>query len=109
MIENSKVPSKISRPYLPADQAQLAQQVPARFQLHVFVALITDFAHFEGGAHLAVYLVLLRRHLNPSGLRVGVQCKGQVHVLVAPVRVQVEALPVSVHLKFIPKSSNWLH
>ena len=36
----------------------------ARLQLHVLVERVANFALLESGAHLAVYLVLLLRHLD---------------------------------------------
>lgn len=60
----------------------------ARLQLDILVALVTDLTHLEGGAHLAVDLVLLRRHLQPAFLYI-LQHTTEVHVLTLPIRVQV--------------------
>lgn len=45
--------------YLPGREARRAHEVAARFDLDVFVVLGADFTELEGGAHLAVQLVLL--------------------------------------------------
>ena len=45
--------------YLPGGKAGGAHQVTAGLNLHVLVVLRTDLTQLEGGAHLAVQLVLL--------------------------------------------------
>ena len=66
----------------------MADEVAARLQTHVLVVLGTDLAHLEGGAHLAVDLVLLLGHLNVLLLRGGQDLR-QVHVLVQTTWIQV--------------------
>lgn len=62
-------------PYLPGSQTRGAHQVSAGLNLHIFVVLCADLTELEGGAHLAVELVLLlhgetrrtrRRRVNTS-------------------------------------------
>ena len=59
-----------------------------RLYADVLVVLCTDLAQLEGGAHLAVELILLLRHLHVV-LRSVVYQEAEVRVHVAPVRVQV--------------------
>ena len=54
--------------YLPGSEAGGAHQMTAGLDLHVLVVLRADLTQLEGGAHLAVQLVLLllgeRGHLH---------------------------------------------
>ena len=78
------------KPYLPGSQTHGAQQVSTRLNFNVFVIFSTDFTELEGGAHLAVELILLLRHFDVV-LGEVLQQETEVRVDVPPIWVQVAA------------------
>jgi len=80
----------ISNHYLPGREAGRAEQVTARLDAHVLVVFGADLAQLEGGAHFAVELVLLLRHLDVI-LGRGRHRVAQVRIHRTAVRIQVTA------------------
>ena len=73
--------------HLPLSETGRAQEVSTGLQTDVLVILGADLAQLEGGAHLAVQLVLLLRYADVVLLAVPHQ-ETQVRVHVATVRKQ---------------------
>ena len=67
----------------------------ARLYPDVFGVLRTDLAELEGGAHLAVELVLLLGHPHVI-LRCGLDRPGEIRVNTAAVRIQITATHTSL-------------
>lgn len=59
-----------------------------RFYSDIFVVLGTDLAQLEGGAHLAIELVLLLSHLDVILRRIKNQVR-KIRVHVSTVRIEV--------------------
>ena len=80
---------------LPGCETGSAEEVPAWLYPDVFGVLRTDLAELEGGAHLAVELVLLLGHPHVV-LRCGLDRPGEIRVNTAAVRIQITATHTSL-------------
>ena len=75
--------------HLPRLKTRRAEQMAAGLDPHIFVVFGADLAELEGGAHLAVELVLLLRDFDVLLVRV-LDRRGKIRVYVPTVGVKVE-------------------